>query len=435
MEESELGETQNAASSTDKIKYSNSDQMEADSTKVKDATITGSGETQQSRESVAEEQGGSAAEESADPCSNAVPQKAQPLPTLKLLGFKSKYLGMTVTKVPTPENGTKNRNEVRGAASRRSNFECEVEAQNSDGVLDMYSYHRGREGFEPRDPESGELRCPLPATDTNHNYDSPRLSCNVTIEFPLKDSGTSDQKLAMYSETLSWDLSDPSTPSPLMFAHAIANEFGLKYGQMLDLACNIEAQVEMHVQQSLSYFPPISTEDPTGMERQNVGKCVQTHRYGQVSQLGPGGTILASEERQRVAQVNRIALRPPSTTGSTSAKRKERSRVLDEAFDDNIEDKYLHEVQRRSRDESILEINNKCNNGIVGLLERNDNILCHICHKKCNVAFSFACGITTHTYCELHCKVRSFRNIFRCQRLSQVNFDFLVTDEIGGRIQ
>ncbi len=341
--------------------------------------------------------------------------KPQPLPTLKLLGFKSKYLGMTVAKASATENVTKSEIAQKGASNRRSTYECQVEALSSDGALDMYSYHRGREGLEPRDPESGDLRCPLPASDTNYNYDAPRLSCSVTIEFPLHDDSP-DNNLAVYSETLSWDLLDPTTPSPLIFANGIAIEFGLKYGQMLDLAFSIEAQIESHLQQTLSYFPPISTEDPTGMERQNAGSSIQTHRYGQVTQIAPGGTILAPKERQRVAPVIRTVVRPPSSTASTTTKKKDRTKVMVDIFDDDIDDKYLQEVRRRSRAESVREIAMKCKSGVVGLLERNNNFICHICHKKCNVTYSFACGLTNHTYCELHCQVRIF-----CEELSVVD--------------
>jgi hypothetical protein len=277
----------------------------------------------------------------------------------------------------------------------------------------MYSYHRGREGLEPRDPESGELRLPVPASDTNHNYDAPRLNCTVTIEFPLHDNDPDDEA-AIYRETIPWDLSDPTTPSPLMFAHGIANEFGLTYGQMLDLALNIESQIDIYLQQNLSYFPPLATEDPTGIERQSAGASIQTHRYGQVIQYVPGGTRLASKERQRLAQASRSAPKPPpsTTTASTTVKKREPIRMVIDEYDDNIEEKYLEEIQRRSREESKLEIAKKCTNGVVGLLESGENLLCHICHKRCPLVYSFGCGLTSHAYCELHCKVRHLWAIF-----------------------
>lgn len=346
------------------------------------------------------------------------PTLPPPLATGKLLGVKRSLVGMDVKKVDGSENSDKRKKSGKKGGSRgRSTYECRVDALSKDGVLDMYSYHRGREGYEPRDPESGELRCPLEASDTNCSYDAPRLSFNVTIEFPLHDGpvdhgSTNDEDLPLYSETITWDLSDPSTPSPLIVATNIANDFGLRYGQMMDLALSIQSQIDAYTQQNLSYWTPISVMDPAGMERQYVGSSIQTHRFGHVLQTVPGGTRLAPKERQRVASGGggggRSASRASSVNGSTASGRRRSisSKVDVDYADEDIDEEYTKEVKRRSRAESILDITKKCQNGLVGLMERVEDGPCHICRKRCEISFVFACGLAPHCYCENHCKVR-----------------------------
>jgi hypothetical protein len=358
------------------------------------------------------------------------------LQTRKLLGFRRNLVGMDVKKiVDSSENNTDShskKSSKKGGSKRRSTYECRVGALSEDGVLDMYSYHRGREGYEPRDPETGELRCPLEATDTNCNNDAPRLNFNVTIEFPLHDvdqgGSTDDKDFPVYSETLSWDLSDPSTPSPLVVATNIANDFGLKYGQMMDLAISIQSQIDAHTQQNLSYWTPISVADPAGIERHYVGLSVQTHRYGQVVQIAPGGTRLAPKERQRVvAAASRTGSRASSVNGSTttSARRKSTSssikstkvvQVESTYVDETVDDKYIEAAKRRTRAESVLDIAKKCTNGVLGRMERAENGACHVCRKRTPISFTFACGVASHSYCDAHCKVRSFLlSILTCE--------------------
>ena len=57
-------------------------------------------------------------------------------------------------------------------------------------ILDIYSYHRGRMGCEPRDKNTGELLCDTDPVDTNHFWVPPtkkKLVCAVTVRFPLVD--------------------------------------------------------------------------------------------------------------------------------------------------------------------------------------------------------------------------------------------------------
>ena len=125
--------------------------------------------------------------------------------------------------------------------------------QDEASRLDMYSYHRGREGMEPRQGDNCELMCPLPPTDTNFDTDAPKVSFPVTIEFSLEDKlhnggDGHEDTVATYAETVPWDLNDTSTPSPMEFATAIANQFGLSFSQTEDLALSIQDQIDEHLQ-------------------------------------------------------------------------------------------------------------------------------------------------------------------------------------------
>jgi hypothetical protein len=92
-------------------------------------------------------------------------------------------------------------------------------ALNDEGIIDMYIYHRGREGSEPRDIETGELLCDVGPTDTSYGWDQKRLSTSVTISFPL---GEGDDDFHYYKEAIEWDLADPKSPTPMAFAVNVA---------------------------------------------------------------------------------------------------------------------------------------------------------------------------------------------------------------------
>ena len=56
------------------------------------------------------------------------------------------------------------------------------------GRLDIFTYHRGRAGQEPRDARTGELLCDTDPLDTNHNWNPPETTVvKVNVKFPLVD--------------------------------------------------------------------------------------------------------------------------------------------------------------------------------------------------------------------------------------------------------
>jgi hypothetical protein len=344
------------------------------------------------------------------------------------LGIGSEFLGMTITR--PKGGGASSASNTRNNELSTKQFECTVKPL-EDGVLDMYSYHRGREGMEPRDPESGELLCPLEPTDTNHDFDTPKLGVTVVIEFPLEDEvdskviGTEAKESmdkAIYRETLQWDLSDPSTPSPLSFATDIANEYGLTFGQRMDLAVSIEQQIESHIQQNCTYSAPLASKDPLGNERRFVGPTIHTHLYDQVLQTAEGGIRQTRNQTAlRQARVPSASPKPPTSAsakphtsastvdGSTTSRRSSLERVYEPVAlepEEDVEPEYREEVKKRTRAASVLDVSHKCKNGIIGVLDKKHDFHCHVCHKRCKVTYTFACGIVSHSYCEMHCKVR-----------------------------
>lgn len=318
-------------------------------------------------------------------------QKTSQVDTMKLFGVQHEFLGMDIVKEQASTEG----NGVKG----KERYNCRVKTISDEGVLDMYSYHRGREGYELRDPQTGDLKCPCPATDTNHALDAQRLDLKVVVNFSLQFGGgvTENSTSSMYRETIDWDLTDPTTPSPAVFANQIANEFGLSYGQMVDLAMSIELQINAHMQQNCNYAAPLSVADPLGNERRPI-QAIQTHRFGQTLRVAEGGVRMKTTDKQRNIS------RAPSAHETTTITKK---RKMDERATDDIDDAFVEEVKRRARAESVLDIASKCTNGNIGLMERQDaETSCHICRKVCDVSFRFACGNSNHVYCHSHCKVR-----------------------------
>jgi hypothetical protein len=394
---------------------------------------------------------------------------------VKLVGIPSRTLGMTIERQKPQENDANviggdadndqdkandqdtavgNKNNKKNSKKRTGGipkYDCfvhslgDIDSNGQDGVnkvLDMYSYHRGREGLEPRDAESGELLCAHEITDTNHDLDAPKLVVSVVVQFPLEDDDD-DEKVcnstkektnnstkcekAVYRDVIDWDLLDPSTPSPLTFANSISREYGLSFGLALDLAASIEQQIEAHIAANCQYGEPISIKDPQGLsERPRQPRpTIQPFRYDQVIETGKGGypkptkLRLPSKSRSAVSsgqtsKANAGQMTSNFAGGTSSANSKRRgstdsstlAAVSDAIMEDNVENIYIDEVKKRSRAASILDVGRKCKNGVIGKLERKLDPHCHICHKRCKVGYGFACGIDNHVYCESHVKVR-----------------------------
>ena len=125
------------------------------------------------------------------------------------------------------------------------------------GGVDMYTYHRGREGSEPRDMETGELLCDVGPTDTSYGWDQKRLSTHVTISFPL---GEGDEDFHYFKEVVEWDLTNPRTPTAMAFAVNVAHEYGLNFGQTMDVASDIQSQLHEFISNLPIYATPLTVK-------------------------------------------------------------------------------------------------------------------------------------------------------------------------------
>eukprot|EP00978_Attheya_sp_CCMP212_P032343 scaffold125904_cov49-Attheya_sp.AAC.2 len=204
-----------------------------------------------------------------------------------------------------------------------------VEAMDDKGVLDIYAYHRGIVGREARDDETGELLCQeVEPNETSHNWEDPQGIVKVQISFPLDDTeehdettdnmdmtslssiadsaqistdrrdanrGSTTGEVPQFSDTIEWNMSDPQTPSPMVFASNMAVEFGLTFQQTLDLALSIQTQIHNFTRAMPSYSHPISLKDPYGTDRgatQNIlaGSSTTAHLHDGIGKSGTSKT-------------------------------------------------------------------------------------------------------------------------------------------------
>ena len=361
-------------------------------------------------------------------------------------------------------------------------YDCHVQSigitstgEENERVLDMYAYHLGREGMEARDADTGELLFTQQVTDTNHEFDAPKTTFRMVVEFPLEDEedefddytkqcdddGTKDRKgqnkvdlnpsknshnnfisgsrgdsigrlskkkgVAMYRETLDWDLLDPKTPTPLAFATSLGEEYGLSFGQTMDLAAQMDKQIENHITETNNYREPIVAKEITKdlTQIRKIGPIRQAYRYDEVIQTEEGGTLKAKREsrghlksRHSVAaggsRQNRKGGNLHSDTASkvtASGKRKNNKNnkhrsAIQNSSEVNLEDEFVDELMEEVKKRSIAESNAEVvKNGNGGVLKSEKNAICHICKKRVDEGFHFPCSTNNHVYCELHVKV------------------------------
>lgn len=131
-----------------------------------------------------------------------------------------------------------------------------------DGVLDIYSYHRGRVGQEPRDAK-GELLAPLDPIDTNHDWKPNGTTIKIQLDFPLDDEGCSEHR---FKDTITWDLADP-TLNVEEFTANLATEYGLSFKSTMELIESISKQIQDHVLKTTRFYSPIVIKDAYGNDR------------------------------------------------------------------------------------------------------------------------------------------------------------------------
>jgi len=340
----------------------------------------------------------------------------------------------------------------------------EMDGRSNGRVLDMYAYHLGREGMEARDAETGELLITHQVTDTNHDLDAPKSIVSIGIEFPLEEDDEEEEnshynnsfkndnfnddgrnvqnealygeggdskeggqstlrssQKAIYREIITWDLSDKNTPTPLAFAASIGREYGLSFGQTMDLAASIDQQIEAHIIATIQFREPITIENPQEQqsERRHAGPTIQAYRYDQAIEIGQCGTSKLSKDREvakfrsatgsgQIRNNGNIASDTGGTNSGIGRRRDNFESTVTTIDEDDISKELIDEVKRRSRAESVLDVSRNCQNGIIGVLESKENGICHICKKRQGMCYSFSCSPKkeNHMYCQQHMNSR-----------------------------
>eukprot|EP00536_Pseudo-nitzschia_multiseries_P004004 jgi/Psemu1/237178/estExt_Genewise1.C_640045 len=310
-------------------------------------------------------------------------------------------------------------------------------------VLDMYAYHQGREGMEARDADTGELLFTQRVTDTNHELDGPKSVLTIRIEFPLEDSDAEDsddgngntlprKKKATYQEDIPWDLLDANTPTPLAFATSIGKEFGLSFGETMDLAARMDKQIERHVAENTQFREPIALVDNgnESTQKRKIGPIIQPYRYDRAVRTEREGGTFKPKKDSRIlkprpsvsgnggCRQNRNGGNSITTGSSSSTSKLGRRRDSNQAsnvgdtdrakatLDEELVPELLNEVKRRSDREAKMDVSQKCKGGKIGYLEVLRNAICHICKKRTDVGLRFQCSMKNHVYCEFHVKKR-----------------------------
>lgn len=292
-----------------------------------------------------------------------------------------------------------------------------VKALNEDGVLDMYTYHRGREGLEPRDDETGKLLCDVDPTDTNHGWEPPNLKIAINISFPLSDGqedeneesqrrhslGEKQDSELQYRETIEWDLADPKTATPMCFATNISEEYGLDAGQTLDLAMSIQKQINYFFQNKVAYQSPLTLLDANGNVRR--GDHVNSPNMRGPPQLfgsAIGETKAGMPIPQRVVQ----PIKPTVVVDEAPRERRRSSTSSSSVTFTECKE----EVLRRAKEKSAKAVAKKAteirNGELVSIMEDDDYTQCHACKKRRDRRImKCVCDNPNHVLCSKHVSV------------------------------
>ena len=387
------------------------------------------------------------------------------------------------------------------------------------GLVDIYAYHRGRAGLEPRSPRIGELLCDVAPSDTGQQFamnkeaedgSDKKFIVTIDISFPLCDmedileeeeeeenatavvasqtaqgksveepagmskdpplqrqnsrdanhAGTSRHLLSRensavsqqsrkssskgvpaeddkdacpaiprFHDQIEWDLSSPDTPTAMAYATSVASEFGLSFGQTLDLASSIQEQIDTFVRKSGIIRPlPYAAKDPLGADRPASSSVVLMPALHGGAHNGGGTVQVISQQQQQQGGITRAN---PSRTSSrvsaaSSGRSRQRGAVKPDAVEHSVvpehmlktfeteENKYRvaiefrREVVKRAKEEYrqqlLAEHEGDVGDGMVGNLEFVKDDVCHICHKRKSAGVKFSCK--NHVFCENHCCTR-----------------------------
>ncbi|GKY95530.1 hypothetical protein MPSEU_000514600 [Mayamaea pseudoterrestris] len=308
--------------------------------------------------------------------------------------------------------------------------------QTHSKVLDIYTYHRGREGLELRDASKGDLLCDVPFSDTNHTRDDlEALVATITIQFPLDkqqesheedsddDDGEYNGACRYYVETIDWDLEDVESPPPPIFAAHIAEQFGLTLQETLQLTESIQQQLYDFLSDRATYSVALPTKDCLDQKR-DVPPSNVFALYGDLLGVVAGGACIQKQQTKRRltrrASATRFLLCDEigrSTTEAVEPSR-EKANVLPKVkvrlfsngtskvdnslrINTKVESKYVDDVRRRmSHEKTDICRDSIGNDGQLQFVARG---FCHICRiDKDDKVGLFACCCARHSMCESH---------------------------------
>jgi Bromodomain len=297
-----------------------------------------------------------------------------------------------------PQSASVSTEEASSAANGPIHFRA-----HKNGVLDIFTYHRGREGMELRDEDSGELLCDVEPTDTNFSWDEPKMVAMIQFTFPLTENGHE------YRETIAWDLGDPDTLTPEAFAINVADEFGLDFACTMDLVVSIQAQLRAFVRENCPYAIPVPLKDGLGQLRETMPPSSSPHLYGQVTGSALGGMdSSAGKTKPPLRTTSGIGLVLVTEKGQNGKAQSKGEKDLGACEEERAERVYRDEVQQRLRLELEREIKNAVNGSgedsadTCGRIHVKSDAICHLCGAVKTNCESFSCGITGHSYCYDH---------------------------------
>jgi hypothetical protein len=343
-----------------------------------------------------------------------------------------------------------------------------VNMQDNHKSLHPRAYHRGIEGEEPRNKTTGQLYKDVGMTDTNYAWDILPRDCiiPIRIQFPLSEPDSDhdmseeqnsisvvkqrrnerrsksamlltesqrqaqreskDANLVIFDDTIQWDLSNPNTPTPIVYATNLGAEFGLSFLRILDLARSIQSQIDEFVRDYVIYHVPISALDPYEQQRSKSGLQPLKYKYETKMHGGHCATNVATQFKlfddvQRCTHTLEDLNQDSNTAveSQMSNRKKKDDKVIrpnkysydvtpidqiptHDIGSYDVDPTYSKEFFRRAKEENIKMIKI-----LAGKATECSDGKCHFCRRSRKCSIQFPCGIESHVYCDFHTSVSS----------------------------
>lgn len=223
-------------------------------------------------------------------------------------------------------------------------------ALQSDGMsLDISSYYCGHEKSERlATPINDVTRDEKNVTDSLVASDSqPKsLIAHITLQFPItsndqefiessddKKSSSLNDEFHYFRDTIQWDLSDVNTPTPILFASQIAEEYGLSFIQTMELAQSIQRQLQLFVEQNCAHSTPIAlrgilSSSPSLHVLDYKPVPLVPHLYGEVMESnGPEGSCRPLNQITKLQKAIRSSSSISSFQSDSKAVQKSKDRT------------------------------------------------------------------------------------------------------------